>query len=245
MVCNGRDEIRPVPLYMRNFQLILMALVLGSIMPLQAQEADALLRKVKAKMDQVKDYKAAGSLKTDVVFLKIPVSRVQVLYRNPDRFKIIRDGGVSLLPKGGISVNLNALMATGQFAAVPAGESVVAGWKVKVIKMLPLQEGADVILSTLYIDEQALLIRKAVTTTRENGTYEMEMVYGKYGSYGLPDKVVVSFDTRDYKLPKGVTFEYDAGEAAKQKELQNKKGRVEITYAAYQINTGLTESAFK
>jgi hypothetical protein len=230
---------------MRSLQLILMTLVFGGLLPLQAQDAEALLRKVKAKMDQVKDYKAAGSLKTDVVFLKIPVSKVQVLYKNPDRFKIIRDGGVSLLPKGGISVNLNALMATGQFAAVPAGEATVGGKQLKVIKMLPLQEGADVILSTLYIDEQALLIRKSVTTTRENGTYEMEMTYGKYGAYGLPDKVVVSFDTRDYKLPKGVTFEYDAGETPKQKELQNKKGRVEITYASYQINTGLTESLFQ
>jgi hypothetical protein len=230
---------------MRNLQLILIVLLLGSLKPVHAQEAEALLRKVKAKMDQVKDYKAAGSLKTDVVFLKIPVSKVQVFYKNPDRFKIIRDGGVSLLPKGGISVNLNALMATGQFAAVPAGETIIAGRPLKVIKMLPLQEGADVILSTLYIDEQALLIRKSVTTTRENGTYEMEMTYGKYAAYGLPDKVVVSFDTRDYKLPKGVTFEYDAGQTAKQKDLQNKKGRVEIMYASYQINTGLQESVFK
>jgi hypothetical protein len=230
---------------MRSLQLILMILLLGGLMPLQAQDAEALLRKVKAKMDQVKDYKAAGSLKTDVVFLKIPVSKVQVFYKNPDRFKIIRDGGVSLLPKGGISVNLNALMASGQFATVPAGEAMVGGKLMKVIKMLPLQEGADVILSTLYIDEQALLIRKSVTTTRENGTYEMEMSYGKYSAYGLPDKVVVSFDTRDYKLPKGVTFEYDAGETPKQNELQNKKGRVEITYASYQINTGLKEALFQ
>ena len=230
---------------MRKFYLMFPFLFIFFAGMLHAQDADVLLRKVKAKMDQVKDYKASGSLKTDVVFLKIPVSKVQVLYKNPDRFKIIRDGGVSLLPKGGISVNLNALMATGQFAAVPAGESLVAGQKVKVIKMLPMQEGADVILSTLYIDEQALLIRKAVTTTRENGTYEMEMVYGKYAAYGLPDRVVVSFDTRDYKLPKGVTFEYDAGEAAKQKDLPNKKGRVEITYASYQINAGLAESVFK
>jgi hypothetical protein len=73
----------------------------------------------------------------------------------------------------------------------------------------------------------------------------MEMTYGKYAAYGLPDKVVVSFDTRDYKLPKGVTFEYDAGQTAKQPALQNKKGQVEITYASYQINTGLKESVFQ
>lgn len=229
---------------MRIFSWIFISLFIALVPSLHAQDAEALLKKVKAKMDQVKDYRASGSLKTDVVFLKIPVSKVQVLYKNPDRFKIVRDGGVSLLPKGGISVNLNALMATGQFAAVPAGDAVVAGRKVKVIKMLPMQENADVILSTLYIDEQALLIRKAVTTTRENGTYEMEMVYGKYSAFGLPDRVVVSFDTRDYKLPKGVTFEYDAGEASRKKDLQNKKGRVEISYATYQINAGLAESVF-
>ena len=163
-------------------------------------------------MDLVKDYKASGSLKTDVSFLKIPVARVNVFYKKPDQFKIKKEGGISLLPKGGVSVNMNALMATGDFVAVDAGESTINGVRLKVIKLLPVAEESDIILSTLYIDEKALLIRKAVTTTRENGTYQMEMQYGGFAQWGLPDKVVLSFDTKDYKLPKGVTFEYEAGE---------------------------------
>lgn len=226
---------------------VLLALVLIPGYPARAQDADALLRKVRAKMDQVKDYKAQGSMKTDVSFLKIPVSKVQVLYKNPDRFRVQKDGGVSLLPKGGISVNLNALMATGQFMAVPAGESNWGGQSLRVIKMLPLEEGSDVILSTLYIDEKALLIRRAVTTTRDNGTYDMDMQYGRYASLGLPDRVVVSFDTKDYKLPKGVTFEYEAGSKPAEKDGREKsrKGKVEINYASYQVNLGLTEAAFR
>ena len=39
--------------------------------------------------------------------------------------------------------------------------------------------------------------------------------------YGLPDKVIFSFNTKDYKLPKGVTFDYDDG--AKKKNLKIKK----------------------
>jgi hypothetical protein len=228
-------------------RLIILLLSFISCGAAFAQDADALLTKVKSKMDQVRDYKAQGSLKTDVSFLKIPVSRVQVLYKNPDRFRIQKDGGISLLPKGGISVNLNALMATGQFVAVSSGEATIGGQLLRIIKMLPLEENSDLILSTLYIDEKSLLIRRAVTTTRGNGTYEMDMQYGKYASLGLPDKVVVSFDTRDYKLPKGVTFEYEAGNrpVEKEKDGKPKKGRVEITYAAYQVNLGLTEAAFK
>jgi hypothetical protein len=31
---------------------------------------------------------------------------------------------------------------------------------------------------------------------------KLEMSYGKYIAYGLPDKVIFSFNTKDYKLPK-------------------------------------------
>jgi len=212
-----------------------------------AQDVTDLLKKVRAKLDLVKDYKASGNLKTDVSFLKIPVSKVNVYYKKPDQFRIKKDGGISLLPKGGVSVNLNALMTTGEYVAVDAGEAVVNSLKLKVIKLLAVDEASEIILSTLYIDEQTLLIKKAVTTTRENGTYEMEMQYGKFIQWGLPDKVVVTFNTKDYKLPKGVTFEYEAGEkpVTKEEALKNKKGKVEITYQSYQINQGISDAVFK
>lgn len=213
----------------------------------QGQDADKLIRDVRAKLDQVKDYKATGKLKTDVAFLKIPVSNVQVYYKKPNRFKVKKDGGISLLPKNGVSVNLNSLLMAEDYTAVPAGESVLNGVTVKIIKLLPLNDIGDVVLTTMYIDEKKLLIQKAVTTTRDNGTYDMQMSYGKFEKYGLPDKVIFSFNTKDYKLPKGVTFEYDAGETAKTQEdkLKNKKGKVEILYENYLINKGIDDSVFR
>jgi hypothetical protein len=212
-----------------------------------SQEVNELVMKVRAKMDVVKDYKASGQLKTDVSFLKIPVARVNVFYKKPDQFRIKKEGGISLLPKGGVSVNLNALMTTGEYVAVDAGNAAVNGINLKVVKLMPVAEESEIILSTLYIDEKNLLIRKAVTTTRENGTYQMDMQYGKFAQWGLPDKVVVTFNTKDYKLPKGVTFEYEAGEkpVSKEEVLKNKKGKVEITYQGYEINKGFSDAVFK
>jgi len=213
----------------------------------QAQDADKLVKDIRAKMAQVNDYKATGKLKTDVSFLKIPVSDIQVYYKKPDRFKVKKDGGISFLPKGGVSVNLNSLMMMDNVTAVSAGESVFQGVKVKVVKLLPLDENSDLILTTLYIDADRLLIYKSVTTTRDNGTYDMQMIYGRYEKYGLPDKVIFSFNTKDYKLPKGVTFEYEPGEKPQQTQdaLKNKKGKVEITYSSYAINQGVSEAVFK
>jgi outer membrane lipoprotein-sorting protein len=240
-------NIRLLGLLFISMRYVLITLVAFLSLVAQGQDADKLIRDVRAKLDQVKDYKATGKLKTDVAFLKIPVSNVQVYYKKPNRFKVKKDGGISLLPKNGVSVNLNSLLMAEDYTAVPAGESMLNGVPVKIIKLLPLNDNGDVVLTTMYIDDKKLLIQKAVTTTRDNGTYDMQMSYGKFEKYGLPDKVIFSFNTKDYKLPKGVTFEYDAGETAKTQEekLKNKKGKVEILYENYLINKGIDDSIFK
>lgn len=229
----------PSSIFRQLFLLLIFILPFSS----QAQDATALVKKVKAKLDKVNDYVADGRMKTDVAFIKAPAGKVKVYYKKPNKFKLKRDGGISILPKGGVSVNMSSVLMATNYTAIPSGESVVDGVKVKVIKLLPGDDNSDVVLTTLYIDESNLLIRKANTTTRENGTYEMQMSYGKFADYGLPDKVVFAFNTKDYKIPKGVTLEFETGDAPKQ--LQNKKGRVEISYSSYIINKGVPDAEFK
>jgi outer membrane lipoprotein-sorting protein len=205
-----------------------------------AQDMTDLINKVKAKLDRVNDYTATGVLKTDVAFIKAPVSKVVIYYKKPNRFRLQKNGGISVLPKGGVSVNMNNVVSIDNFTALDAGEAVINNVKTKVVKLLPNDENSDVVLSTLYIDEANLLIRKAVTTTRENGTYEVTMSYGKYADYGLPDKVQFSFNAKDYKLPKGITLDFDENtKPSDMEKLKKKKGKVEIDYSSYVINQGV------
>jgi outer membrane lipoprotein-sorting protein len=209
-----------------------------------AQTAGELVKKVKAKMDKVNDYIATGKMKTDVVFIKAPIANIKSYFKKPNKFAIKRDGGISLLPKGGVSINLSSLLLTDDYTAIDAGQTTFNNTVVKIVKLLPLNDNSDVVLTTMYIDEKSLLIRKASTTTKENGTYDMELQFGKYADWGLPDKVLFSFNTKDYKLPKGVTLEYDDG--SKKKELpKNKKGKVEISYSSYVINKGVSDDLLK
>ncbi len=212
----------------------------------QGQDMTALVMKVKAKLDQVNDYEADGNMKTDVSFIKAPVGKVKIYFKKPNKFRLKKEGGISLLPKGGVSVNMSSVIATNDFVALAAGESIVNGTTCKIVKLLPINEASEIVLTTLYIDEPNLLVRKAITTTKENGTYEMEMNYGGYAKYGLPEKVIFSFNTKDYKLPKGITLEFDDNEKALSdaQKLKNKKGRVEITYTNYIINKGIADAIF-
>lgn len=232
---------------MKNIYRIAFMVVAACSLQLAAHSQDMmpLLKKVKAKLDKVNDYTASGSMKTDVAFIKAPVGKVTVFYKKPNKFKLKKDGGISILPKGGVSVTMNNVLSEKDFVAIAAGKQMVGSFMTTVVKLLPTSETSDVVLSTLYIDETDSVIRKAVTTTKENGTYEIEMSYGKYLSYGLPSKLTFSFNAKDYKLPKGITMEFgDEDKPTKDDKLKQKKGKVEITYSSYTINKGVADTVF-
>ena len=66
-----------------------------------------------------------------------------------------------------------------------------------------------------------------------------------YAQYGLASKIIFSFNTKDYKLPNGITLEFGDDEpVSKQKLLKNKKGSIEISYTHYSINKGIPPHIF-
>jgi hypothetical protein len=223
----------------------LIALLLSDFA--RAQTPEEIIQKVRAKLDKVNDYEARGKMKTNVVFIKAPVATVKIYFKKPNKLRINNESGISFIPKGSVNISLNTLFTedNASFDIIDMGKENKTN--LRIIKLLPKDENADVVLSTLYIDETESLIKRSKTTTKDNGTYELEMTYGKYAEYGLADKVIFSFNTKDYKLPKGVTFDYDDGnkKAENADKLKNKKGKVEISYSDYIINKGVPDSVFK
>lgn len=226
--------------------IVLIILLFVESNSLKAQTADQLIQRIKTKLEKVNDYSADGKMKTNVVFIKAPIANVKVYYKKPNRLRINNESGISFIPKGSVNINLNNIFInTTGFDIIDVGKEDKTN--LRIIKLLPKDDNAEVVLSTLYIDEAQSLIKKAKTTTKENGTYELEMAYGKYAEYGLADKIIFTFNTKDYKLPKGITFDYDDGSKKEKKpdSLKNQKGKVEITYSDYIINKGVPDSVFK
>jgi outer membrane lipoprotein-sorting protein len=222
--------------------LVLLFLFTGSLV---AQDVNTLIQKVKMKLDKVADYEASGKMKTNVTFLKVPIADIRIYYRKPEKLKVKTARGVSFIPKGAVSINLNNILNKGNYTAIDAGMDKIGTTPVRVVKLLPEDDNSDIVLSTLYIDEVNQLVKKTRTTTKENGTFELELSYGTYAAYALPDKIIFSFNTKDYKLPKGVTFDFDDGSTPKPADKNKaKKGRAEISISSYKINKGLPDSVF-
>ncbi|MCF8407169.1 MAG: hypothetical protein K9G06_04780 [Chitinophagaceae bacterium] len=208
-------------------------------------QTDPLIEKVSQKLAQVNDYVAEGVMKTDVAFIKASLGKVKVYFKKPNLLKVKKEGGISLLPRGGVSLTINTLLNTKQYTTIPAGNQVLNGKNLTVIKLIPTDDNLDWVISTLWIDPVEALVYKTATTTKENGSYEITMKYGEYTKQGLASKIIFSFNTKDYKLPNGITLEFgDEDPTAKQKALKNKKGTIEITYSKYTINKGVPNNIF-
>ena len=226
-----------------------ICILLISIVFLQTTKAcaqgDPLIEKVAQKLASVNDYVAEGIMKTDVSFIKASLGKVKVYFKKPNLLKVRKEGGISLLPKGGVSLTLNTLLNTKQYTAIQAGTQVLNGKSLRVIKLIPNDDRLDWVISTLWIDPVDALVYKTATTTKESGSYEISMEYGAYAQYGLASKIIFSFNTKDYKLPNGITLEFGDDEpVSKQQLLKNKKGSIEIRYTHYTINKGIPPHIF-
>jgi outer membrane lipoprotein-sorting protein len=213
---------------------------------LHAQDPAAIVKQIRDKLEKINDYEADALLKTDISFLKVPDAKVKIYYKKPDNIKIKNENGISLVPKETVSISLYSLLNS-RYQALDGGTDMVKGIPVRIIKLLPSDENAELVLAVLYIDMKRMLVIKARTTTRENGTDEVALDYGKFLSINLPDKIVFSFNTQDFKLPKGVTFDYDDGSVKKKATDtgKNQRGKIEITYLNYSINKGLSDDLFR
>jgi hypothetical protein len=171
---------------------------------------------------------------------------VKVFYKKPDKLKVKTDNGFSFIPKGTVSLNINNIINKGNYSVLDGGIDKSTGIPLRILKLLPEDDNSEVVLSVLYIDESSLVVRKAKTTTKENGSYELEMDYGKYIDYALPDKIILTFNVKDYKLPKGVTFDFDDGSGNKKTAAKDKnaKGKAEINFSIYKINKGVSDAVF-
>jgi outer membrane lipoprotein-sorting protein len=208
-------------------------------------QTDPLIEKVAQKLALVNDYVAEGTMKTNVSFIKASLGKVKVYFKKPNLLKVKKEGGISLLPRGGVSLTINTLLNTKQYTTIAGGTQLLNGKNLTVIKLIPTDDNLDWVISTLWIDPIDGLVYKTATTTKENGSYEITMQYGDYAKYGLASKIIFSFNTKDYKLPNGITLEFgDEDPAAKQKTLKNKKGTIEITYNNYTINKGVPNTIF-
>jgi hypothetical protein len=211
----------------------------------KAGDVNGLFDSLRQKILLIKDYTAEVKMKINVKYMRIPQLSGTLYFKSPDKMRFDRHGGLSILPKKNNNLILRNLIPPGHVTVIDAGDAMIGGKRVRIIKVIPEDEKSDIVLTKIWVDEAALLAVRTETTTKTDGTMVMDLEYGKYKSYGLPDHVTLIMDVKEYKMPKGVTMDYtESMDMPAIEDMKGKKGTIQISYLSYEINKGLDDNVF-
>lgn len=211
----------------------------------QTKNPEAILDKVKADFEKVEDYQVDVQTKIDVSFLKMPDRKATIFYKKPDKFHIDSEN-FAMLPKSGLNFSPLGFLNY-KYTAFYEREDTVQGIPASVIKVIPLEGSAEVILSTLWIDTKRNIIVKVESSRKPQGNLTVNLQYLKTSEgFWLPSSILFEFSIDGSGLPK--RFGDDQGSNDKQKKDDSKKvetGKVYLTYSNYKVNKGLPDSIFE
>ncbi len=210
----------------------------------QNKNPDIILDKVKEKFSKIKDYEVDVRIKVDVDFLKVPVSNAKIYFKEPDKVHFESEN-FALLPKEGINFSPMALLK-GNYTAIYEKEDTINGKKASVIKVIPLNDKGNIILTTLWIDQSRDYIMKVESTTKINGTFSLELNYDKsVDDYPLPSSMIFTFNIDRTNIPRGMYGNMEDEDKENEQKKKKTTGKVYIDYSNYKVNQGIPDSIFE
>ena len=157
------------------FRIISLILLLISTGFSQNKDPEIMLERVKEKFKKIENYKADITVKVDIPFIKMPERNATLYFKQPDKIHIESDG-FAMLPKEGINFSPISLFES-EHTSFYEKEEMIEDVNAAVIKVIPLNDKSDLVLSTLWIDPIKNLILKVESSRKPTGTFVIEFDY--------------------------------------------------------------------
>jgi len=228
----------------RNFSLYILFQItfFSAVCVAQEFNPQPLLDSVKNKFNKVNDYTADIKIKVNVSFIKIPVKEGKLYFKKPNKIKLVSKG-FAMLPKRGMNFTFNELFEK-KYNAIYIKNELINKANTYVIKIIPLDDSADILLATIWIDRKTQSIKKIDAVSKSNGNFVTLFAYPILSNpFDLPSQLTYTFDVQKATLPMGVTGDF-GGEKPKVKDNKPQKATLTISYANYNVNKGIADRFF-
>lgn len=211
----------------------------------QSKNPDEIINSVIANFNKVNDYQVDVNIKVDVELIKVPETKAKIYFKQPDKVHLKAEG-FAMLPKNGMEFSPSSLIKK-DYTAIYEQDVDLNGHKTSIVKVIPLGDQGEVILSTYWIDQKKQVIRKVESTTKTNGTFTIDFTFDDKIKYPLPSKIIFSFNMDKMNLPATITGETNNEEPDnKNKNMgSTTKGQVIVNYSNYVVNKGVPDSIFE
>ncbi|MCH8033140.1 MAG: hypothetical protein IH950_05180 [Bacteroidetes bacterium] len=223
--------------------LSLMIFITMSEFSPQSKDPDEILDGVKEAFKKIEDYEVDIHVKIDVDFLKVPDSEAKLYFKQPNKIHVESEK-FALLPRQGLDFSPLGLIS-GKYTALYEREDTIRDIPTSVVKIIPLGNDGDIILSTFWIDQTRNLIIRVESTKKPTGTFTIDFTYEKSDDhYELPSQMEFTFSVDRMIFPRGMDGQLDDDDDSN-KISNSATGKVYITYTNYKVNQGLPDELFE
>ena len=226
------------------FRIISLILLLISPDYAQNKDPEIMLERVKEEFKKIENYKADITVKVDIPFIKMPERNATLYFKQPDKIHIESEG-FAMLPKEGINFSPISLFES-EHTSFYEKEEMIEDVNAAVIKVIPLNDKSDLVLSTLWIDPIKNLILKVESSRKPTGTFVIEFDYNEMeGGLHLPAAIEFTFsvDPLMFHSRNPQEMKIDENEQSENSS-KVKTGKVFIYYSNYEVNQGVPDSLF-
>lgn len=227
------------------YRILSIVILFGTIGFSQPKNPETILENVKKEFEKIEDYQVDVKIEVDVDFLKMPDREATIFYKKPDKFHIDSEN-FALLPKSGLNFSPLGFLNY-KYTSFYVREDTVRGTLTSVIKVIPLEADADVILSTLWVDIKRNIILKVESSRKPQGTFIINLDYLKTKQgFWLPSSMIFSFTIDRGLFPGKSKLDPETGSDKSNKDsAESETGKVYITYLNYKVNVGLSDELFE
>jgi outer membrane lipoprotein-sorting protein len=222
----------------------IFAFILLTVSLISAQPKDPMkiINSVIEKFEKIRDYEVDVTIKLDFSMVKIPDMKAKYYFKQPDKVKI-DSKGFAMIPKQSLNFS-PAQFLKGDFTAIYVKTETEDSHIYDIIKIIPNSDSVDVILSTLWIDQNLKVIKKVETTGKRSGTLHIDLDYKE--KLVLPSSAIFSFNSGNIPIREGqIQTEEKKVNRENIRRDASISGKVLMTYSNYQINKGIPDSFFE
>lgn len=224
---------------MRN-SLIIAFLLLANLT--YAQDANAILEKIREKFETIDDLRCDVDMKFDIPGVAIDKISGKMIYKKPDKFRV-RTKGLIFLPKQNPFSQLEILSDESAYMAVAAGSTDVNGIACNIINVIPNNNG-ELVLMKLMVGKEDNRIHQSELTLKREGTVVYTNSYASSDDF-IPTEMEFTADFKRFKMPKAISGDFSST-PVREEEGQSKyeTGRVLMTISDLKINGKIADDEF-
>ena len=211
---------------------IIFLLILMLSVSLQAQEIDKDLLRIKERMEEVSHFTADIVVDVEAPFINMPTKTASMEYNRGEKIKF-KSKDFLIFPKRGLDFTFSELFEH-PFISVDRGFKTIDNQNLKVLSVIPKDEKADMAMATLYLDIENDHIIISEITTKNQGSYTLQMQYN--ATEILPDHIEVSFAIENLKIPLNFMGSDTKIDRKRMKSNETNTGTVKLQIKNYDIS---------